>query len=52
MNTLTPSFLIGYFSLLQVTRKCMKAWMSSNFGKIPRQIMEIAALRLVLSPYV
>ena len=22
----------------------MKAWMSSNFGKFPRQIMELAAL--------
>ena len=35
MNTLAPSFLNRSFSFLQVTRKCMKAWMSSNFGQIP-----------------
>ena len=33
MNTLAPSFLIGSSSFLQVTRTCMKAWMSSNYGK-------------------
>ena len=32
-NTLAPSFLIGSSSFLQVTRTCMKAWMSTNFGK-------------------
>ena len=30
MNTLAPSFLIRSSSFLQVTRTCMKAWMSSN----------------------
>ena len=35
MNT---SSLIGYSSFLQVTRKCIKACISSNFGKIPPQI--------------
>ena len=38
VNTLAPSFLIGSSSFLQVTRTCMKAWMGSNFGKIPPQI--------------
>ena len=33
MNTLAPSFLIVSSSFLQVTMTCMKAWMSSNFGK-------------------
>ena len=32
MNTLALSFLIGSSSFLQVSRTCMKAWMSSNFG--------------------
>ena len=35
MNTLAPSFLNQSSSFLQVTRTCMKAWMSSNFGQIP-----------------
>ena len=35
VNTLAPSFLIRSSSFLQVTRTCMKAWMSSNFGQIP-----------------
>ena len=33
MNTLAPSCLIGCSSFLQVSRTCMKAWMSSNFSK-------------------
>ena len=32
MNTLAPSFLIGSSSFLQVSRTCIKAWMSLNFG--------------------
>ena len=32
VNTLAPSFLIGSSSFLQVSRTCMKAWISSNFG--------------------
>ena len=35
VTTLVPSFLIESSSFLQGTRKCIKAWMSSNFGKIP-----------------
>ena len=43
MNTLAPSFLIQSSSFLQVTRTCMKAWMSSNFGQIP-STPELSAL--------
>ena len=38
MNTLAPSFLIGSSSFLQVSRICMKAWMSSNFGKFATEL--------------
>ena len=34
VNTLAPSFLIGSFSFLQVTRTTIKSWMSSKFGQI------------------
>ena len=34
VNTLAPSFRIGSSSFLQLTKTCMKAWMSSNFGKV------------------
>ena len=38
MNTLAPSFLIGSSSFLQVTRTCVKAWMSSNFGRFATEL--------------
>ena len=38
MNTLAPSFLIGSSSFLHVTRICIKAWMSSNFGKFATEL--------------
>ena len=44
VNTLAPSFLNQSSSLLQVTRTCMKAWMSSNFGQIPTPTPELSAL--------
>ena len=44
MNTLAPSFLIGSSSFLQVTRTCMKAWLSSNFGQIPPPTSKLSAL--------
>ena len=44
VSTLAPSFLIGSSSFLQVTRTTIKAWMSSNFGRIPPQTSELAAL--------
>ena len=44
MNTLAPSFLNQSSSFLQVTRTCMKAWMSSNFGQIPTPTPELSVL--------
>ena len=46
MNTLAPSFLIGSSSLLQVTRTCMKAWMSSNFGKFATELRPLIDVRI------
>ena len=40
-------FLIGSFSYLQVTMTCMRAWMSSKFGRIRPQTTELAALELM-----
>ena len=36
--------MIVSFSFLQVTRTTIKAWMSSNFGRIPPLNLELAAL--------
>ena len=36
--------LIGSFSYLQVTMTCMRAWMSSKFGRIRPPTTELAAL--------
>ena len=44
MKTLAPSFLIRSSSFLQVTRTCMKAWMSSNLGQIPPPTPELSTL--------
>ena len=44
VTTLAPSFLNQSSSYLQVTRTCMKAWMSSNFGKIPTPTPVLSAL--------
>ena len=44
VSTLEPLFLIGSFSFLQVTRTTIKAWMSSNFGRIPPLTLELTAL--------
>ena len=46
MNTLVPSFLIGSSSFLQVTRTCMKAWMSSNFGKFATELWPLIDVRI------
>ena len=47
MGKTTPSIfstvLIGYFSYLHVTRTCIKALMSLNFGQIPPLTTELAA---------
>ena len=37
-------FLIGYFSLLQVTMTCMRIWMSSKFRRIRQRTTDLAAL--------
>ena len=47
MNTLPPSFLNQSSSFLQVTRTCMKAWMSSNFGQIPTPTQSYLPLRVL-----
>ena len=44
VSALAPSFLIGSSSFLQVTRTTIKAWMSSNLGRIPPLTLELAAL--------
>ena len=44
VNTLATSFLNRSSSFLHVTRTCMKAWMSSNFGQIPPPTLELSAL--------
>ena len=44
MNTLAHSFLNRSSTFLQVTRSCMKAWVSSNFGHISPPTPELSAL--------
>ena len=46
VNTLAPSFLIGSYSFLQVTRTFMKAWMSSNFGKFATELRPLIDVRI------
>ena len=46
MNTLAPSFLIGSSSFVQVSRTCMKAWMSSNFGKFATELRPLIDVRI------
>ena len=46
MNILAPSFLIGSSSFLQVLRTCMKAWMSSNFGKFATELRPLIDVRI------
>ena len=42
--TLAPSFLIGSYSFLHVTRTAIKAWMGLIFSKMEHRSMELAAL--------
>ena len=42
--TFSRMLLIGSFSYFQVTMTCMRAWMSSKFGRIGPRTMELAAL--------
>ena len=46
MNTLAPSFVIGSSLFLQVSRTCMKAWMSSNFGKFATELLLLIDVRI------
>ena len=46
MNTLAPSFIIGSSSFLQVSRTCMKAWMSSNFGKFATELLPLIDVKI------
>ena len=46
MNTIAPSFLIGSSSFLQVLGTCMKAWMSSNFGKFATELLPLIDVRI------
>ena len=46
MNTLAPSFLIGSSSFLQVSRTCIKAWMSSNFCKFATELLSLIDVRI------
>ena len=47
MTTLVPSFSNGSSLFLQVTRSTIKAWMGSNFRKIPSLTLEFAAIERV-----
>ena len=46
MSNLAPSFLIGSSSFLQVSRTCMKAWMSLNFGKFATELWPLIDVRI------
>ena len=50
MNTLALSFLIGSSSFLQVSRTCMKALMSSNFGKFATELRPLIDVRIKIFP--
>ena len=43
--------MIGSSSFLQVTRTIIKAWMSSNLGRIPPLTSELAALERLKKSY-
>ena len=44
MNTLAPTFLIGFSSFLQVTRTVIRSRMISKFGEVEPWTAELAAL--------
>ena len=46
MTTLVLSILNGSSSSMHTMRTTIKAWMSSNLGKIPLLTSELAALEL------
>ena len=46
MNALASLFLIGSFSFLQVSRPCMKAWMSLNFSYFTTELWPLTDIRI------
>ena len=46
MNTLAPTFFIGSSSFLQVSSQCMKAWMSSKFGKFATELRPLIDVKI------
>ena len=46
MNTLASSFLIGSSSFLQVKRTCMKALISSIFGKFATELWPLIDVKI------
>ena len=46
VTTLAPPFLIRSTSFLQVRRTCMKALMSSNFGKFATELLPLIEVRI------
>ena len=51
VSTLAPSFLIGSYLFLHVTRTAIKTWMGLKFREIEHGSTELAALeRLKKSP--
>ena len=50
MAALVPTFLIGSSSL-HVTRACIKAWISLNFGQIRQLTSELAAPERLRNQY-
>ena len=51
MNTLSPLFLIGSSSYLQVTRTSITSRTSSKFGQIGPRAVELAVLERLKSPH-
>ena len=45
-HCLLSFFFIGSSSFLQVSRTCMKAWMSSNFGKFATELLPLIDIRI------
>ena len=52
MNTLAHSFLIGSSSFLQVSRTCLKAWMSSNFSLFATELRPLIDVRIEFLLYI
>ena len=51
VSTLAPSFLIGSFSYLQITRTSITSRTSSKFGQIGPRTTELAALGHLENPH-